>query len=528
MERELRVAARRPGPFWARLAAALVAVVIGGLGLWWEGDVKANLVLGAGLFGALGRACFVFALLAGPVFTADVLSEERREGTLGLLFLTDLRGYDVVLGKLAAASVTSVFSLLATLPVLAIPILLGGVSLAEFGRTALALGTALFFSLAVGMMVSALCDQARSAFALAGLILFIAGVVLPFLEETIERSSGGATLLGLFLSINPTSAMVAAGMARPAAVGDFWLSVVGVNLVGGLMLMVAGHWTAGGWREAGVSQRFGRWRARWEQWALGTGTQRRVLRTRLLDQNPMAWLAGRHRWKRQVLWGAVGVGLVAWVLGAFASGPLGTDWGMTLTLAMFFQGPIKWLMASEASQRWVIERQTGALELILTTPLTVGEILRGHWLGLWRLFGVPVVVLLGMESGLLLWKLPDGEGQDLAAMTVVMMGVFVWDMYTLGWVGLWQGLRRRRANAAFLATAFRVLVIPWLLMLGGVFLVGTAGWGTLPVLWFLACGACNVWFLQVAQQHLREGLRWLASEGGNPTGNDGERSSHGR
>ena len=29
--------------------------------------------------------------------TADSLSAEKREGTLGLLFLTDLRGYDVVL-----------------------------------------------------------------------------------------------------------------------------------------------------------------------------------------------------------------------------------------------------------------------------------------------------------------------------------------------------------------------------------------------------------------------------------------------
>ncbi|HQU46125.1 MAG TPA: hypothetical protein PK867_25150, partial [Pirellulales bacterium] len=37
------------------------------------------------------------------MLTADCISSERREGTLGLLFLTDLRGHDVVLGKLVVA-----------------------------------------------------------------------------------------------------------------------------------------------------------------------------------------------------------------------------------------------------------------------------------------------------------------------------------------------------------------------------------------------------------------------------------------
>ena len=34
--------------------------------------------------------------------TADCLSEEKREGTLGLLFLTDLRGYDIVVSSSSA------------------------------------------------------------------------------------------------------------------------------------------------------------------------------------------------------------------------------------------------------------------------------------------------------------------------------------------------------------------------------------------------------------------------------------------
>lgn len=67
----------------------------------------------------LGGVCF--QLLAGTAVTADCLSEEKRDGTLGPLFLTDLRGYDVVLGKLVATALPVFYSLVAAIPVLALP-----------------------------------------------------------------------------------------------------------------------------------------------------------------------------------------------------------------------------------------------------------------------------------------------------------------------------------------------------------------------------------------------------------------------
>jgi hypothetical protein len=46
-------------------------------------------------------------LLMGLGGTADCVNQERREGTLGLLFLTNLRRYDVVLGGLASTGLNS-------------------------------------------------------------------------------------------------------------------------------------------------------------------------------------------------------------------------------------------------------------------------------------------------------------------------------------------------------------------------------------------------------------------------------------
>src|ERR1700752_1031715 len=116
VERELRVAARRQYTYWTRFFAALAAL---GLCAWiWTGlmgDQPAP-ERGQTLFRVISALAFAYTLLAGITITADALSEEKREGTLGLLFLTDLKGYDVVLGKLAATSLNSVYALLAIFP----------------------------------------------------------------------------------------------------------------------------------------------------------------------------------------------------------------------------------------------------------------------------------------------------------------------------------------------------------------------------------------------------------------------------
>src|SRR5438477_6849904 len=147
VSRELRLASRRRGTYWLRSGAALIVMVIG-TWLFLVMRSEPPKELGMALFCVLTGGAVVFALISGPRSTADCISEEKREGTLGLLFLTDLKGYDVVLGKMVAGSLNAVYSVVAMLPMLAIPLLMGGgITLSEFARMALVTLTALFFSL---------------------------------------------------------------------------------------------------------------------------------------------------------------------------------------------------------------------------------------------------------------------------------------------------------------------------------------------------------------------------------------------
>src|SRR6266404_3131357 len=186
VERELRVAARLPGTHWIRLMAALVALGIGGWIMLIPDLRNTPGTLGMVLFVSMSIILNLYALLFGVLRTADCLSEEKREGTLGLLFLTDLKGFDIVLGKLAATSLNTFYGMLAIFPVMAISLLAGGVTGAEFWKVVLVSVNNLFFSLAVGMFCSAISKDGRRAILLAFLIVLFFTLGLPLLGAIME------------------------------------------------------------------------------------------------------------------------------------------------------------------------------------------------------------------------------------------------------------------------------------------------------------------------------------------------------
>src|SRR5215471_16537149 len=151
VHRELRAASRRKSTFRIRWWTAFLAMAMSCGGLLFAWAASGGGSFGKALFLVLATYTFGLCLLAGVFQTATCLSEEKREGTLGLLFLTDLKGYDIVLGKLVATSLSAFYGILAVLPMLAIPLLMGGIAGNEFWRMAIVLLVTFLYSLAIGV-----------------------------------------------------------------------------------------------------------------------------------------------------------------------------------------------------------------------------------------------------------------------------------------------------------------------------------------------------------------------------------------
>src|SRR5205085_4779965 len=133
----------------------------------------------------------IASLAAGLFFTADSLSEEKREGTLGFLFLTDLRAHDVVGGKLVATSVRAASALLAIFPVLGITLLMGGVTAVQFWKSALALINSLFCSLTAGLLISSVCRDSQRALGGTFLLILSTCACGPIIDAVLAASRGG-------------------------------------------------------------------------------------------------------------------------------------------------------------------------------------------------------------------------------------------------------------------------------------------------------------------------------------------------
>ena len=463
VQRELTEASRRRGTYWIRVGAAAVGLAIGGLMLLTRHGAQPS-EMGMSIFVPLAIASFIYTLLIGVFRTADCLSEEKREGTLGLLFLTDLKGYDIVVGKLAATSLNAFYGVLALFPVMAIPLLAGGVTIGDFKWVVTVSLNNLFFSLAVGMFCSAISRDERRAMVLAFLIIFFFAGGLPLFGAILCNWLDAWEHYWVFLIASPGFDCVGAFedlRKQTKAFQLFETSVIFVHAMSWCLLGASCLIVPRTWQDKGTTPAALRRRMFWHRLGHGSSEWRAALRRRLLAINPFLWLAGRDRMKRASVWAFLGLGVLIWTAGLLSRSR--SDW--LDSVAYFWTGLIArtvlkiWLV-TESTRRFSADRQSGAMELLLATPLPVKDIVRGQWLALERQFAAPMFVVLLVDFVFLMAVRRDGSAIYL---WVAGMVVFAADMVTLAWVGMWRGLNSRRSNRAAAATMARILILPWVL-----------------------------------------------------------------
>jgi ABC-type transport system involved in multi-copper enzyme maturation permease subunit len=484
VERELRVAARRPvtyrARFWASVGAMLI--VAWRLATLAHSNTPASR-MGEQLFVTLSALALGYCLWIGAQATADCLSAEKREGTLGLLFLTDLEGLDVVLGKLAASSITALYGLLAMLPMLAVPLLMGGVSGAQFARMAVLLLNTMFVSLAAGVLISAWSQHERVA--MMGTVLVLLGVTAgplalaywlgprPPFADHLSWLLPAIILSPLYpfaYALGSVDWLIGPLFGRtlgPLKEASFWASVGAGHLLGWLCLLYAGRAVRRVWEERGSAAWLERWRGWWLRWAYGNAEQRVRLRRELLETNPFLWLASRERRKPLYAWAFLGGVWAIWIGAYFLHGDIVFDRFMLTCMLLITHAFFKIWITSEACARLVEEQRSGSLELLLSSPLDAGQILRGQVLALRRQFLQPAVVLL-LFDGLLLWVLRERfisdttySARQLAVVFGAVMIAFLADLAALVWVGMWQGVVARNTNRAIARSVLWVLLLPW-------------------------------------------------------------------
>lgn len=467
-ERELRVAARRRSTYWWRCLVPTALLLIA-MWMFLTIGIRSQREIGMAIFYMLTGGLTLYALTAGLRATADCLSEEKRDGTLGLLFLTDLRGYDVVAGKLLANSLSVFYALLAVLPILAIPLLMGGVAGAEFGRLALVLINTLFFSLSAGMLASAWCKNSRAATsATLGLILLVTagGPALALLEWKLRYWRGNPEMT-FFVPSPIFNYLAGVDMNYKGALGKlFFWSLGSVHLCGWFFLLLASGIVRRQWQDKPATVRGLQWRG-WRSNVLeGNEDARHEFRRGCLDQNSFYWLATRPRSRAWWNWLPLLIAAAGWIWGY---SKLRDDWlnPAVYGFTAFLLGlTYKAMIGSEAGRRLLEDRRIGAMELLLSTPLSIRDIVRGQQLALFRQFAGPVVVLVVAAILMLVAGLrhPEMNSNDSWYWLLTGLGgliMFATDIMALFWTGMWFGLSSKNPRHAYGSAIAPILTLPW-------------------------------------------------------------------
>jgi ABC-type transport system involved in multi-copper enzyme maturation permease subunit len=402
IERELRVEARRPSNYWSRFiwglagVAALAVVVVA---------LPEKIQTGSYLFSMVHLALAIMLLLVPPVATADTISRERREGTLGLLFLTPQTARQIVLGKLSVRLFRLFYFWLMFVPLLMLPMLTGGLQIQEVVLSIAILFSLLLSGTAVSLIASAISVQFAAAIFralfFATLINLAIGALTanaptfffktrqPFDEPWIIR----IFILGPFFILLPGQLLQGLAWLFPSP-NLAWSFLPGLIAFPLLLLCFSILYCTRRIkryaepnietpRQAIIRQRFFTpvlWKKRFH-----------ASMRRRLQRNPFSWLEYRAPWSRAARLAALLALVIVETLLIYQNDGL----DLFLAAQFFLLWILLLMIAVKSTTSFQLEKETGAFELILVTPITEKTLVTGRLFAVWNYYFPICLALIG-------------------------------------------------------------------------------------------------------------------------------------
>jgi ABC-type transport system involved in multi-copper enzyme maturation permease subunit len=454
-------------------------------------------------------------LFFAALSAAATIAQEKDRRTFVLLLLTDLRNYEIVLGKLLGSLLQIGLLLLGTVALLALGLLLGGVSPEQLAGAVLVLAATSLAAGSLGCLVALWREQTFQSLALTVLllILYFCGVraleFVPLLIEPITGPVSQQPWQDVQVALDPyqcLESVLEASEPEGLPLRPPYLLAL-TMLLWSALLNGASIWRLRAWNPS-RAERGARSTEREEE------TEKLKETSPALRAPPSALpaLPSRQVWSNPILWREIRTraygrrsllikGAYIIVVGLIAYAALAPMWtgGPDPFAAAYGLVPVAilslLLISAQAVTAITAERDRGALDLLLVTDLTPWEFIFGKLGGIAynaKEFCLPPLLLAGAYAWLG-WLAVERNALALGCVigTLVILMVFA------AVLGVHIGLRTESSRLAIthtLATIFFLsagtLLCIWLVLISGRFEVQ---WTSFVL--FIGAGVGGLWWV---------------------------------
>lgn len=447
---------------------------------------------------------FLAVFLFVPFFLTGVISGEREQKTLDLLFTTQLGNREIVFGKLGSRVVSMVMLILSGIPIVSMTMLFGGVNPHTLSYAMIATAVALIYTSSMAIYFSTTTKTTIGALVRTYwwmlMWIFIVPMLLYLLVGVYEMTWGGrgsAMITGgislydviamIICLLNPVAPFFVSvndfmGAKMKTILGEWYLlwMIIAPLLWSGLMVYLAIRNVR---RDPGPSKLTKGMRS-----VIGgifNVVTLKPVTSRLLKKLPQTsaertfgftvenplWLRSRRAFvydrdqhvQRAQLGGWILVILVVGLLAALDSSSFRHREAAIVFMVWIWLGLS--ILASLLSGLCIVnDRRRGFFEFVLVTPMTPYEVIKGTYLAVWRHIKKTYILILAMMA---FFIVTGSVSFDRALASIIIGTLFVMVMVL---VGIACSLTAKSVAGGLIASfAFPIMMVIFVPMFGGLF-----------------------------------------------------------
>lgn len=164
------------------------------------------------LYPVLAVAQLVILGVIVPVRTAASISGEKERQTFDIMMTTSMTPFSIILGKVATAIIQSMLFVVASMPIMALPFIIGGMSWSYLLWFLCIAFLVSFFAASIGILCSSICRKSIGAVIMSYVfyLIFFFGTALPYVVYQVAAISANYMSngskgedLALFWLVNP-------------------------------------------------------------------------------------------------------------------------------------------------------------------------------------------------------------------------------------------------------------------------------------------------------------------------------------